>query len=804
MSGGLSTTGDGMRLTRGASVSRRSAREWWVSPSPLVAVAVAAAVTFAVVVGWWWQGVSGLLLVLAPSVVLGLLLVRMWARSRRYQERLGRDSAFRRAMVDLTHLATPAEVRDQTLAAACELVGPDLRFAAWVAFGEGESASLVELRGPRGEPAVAETDIDAVLPHVDRLATGTLGLRDGTGAVVLILPMLARLARPATLVVGLKAEPPSDLGPVLTALALQSGLALDASQRAGTARARWSDARFEQLVHHSGDAVLVVARDGRVSYQSPSVVRVLGYLTVDLDGAPLERIAHPDEAGHLDGFLDQLVRSPDESVRTVDAQLLRADDSSIYAEIVGVNLLSNPQVSGIALTIRDVSRRRILEDQLRHQAFHDPLTGLANRALFSDRVAHGLDRVRRSESPTPAVAFLDLDEFKLVNDRLGHGAGDELLRVVADRLRSCLRAGDTPARLGGDEFAILVEDAPDVASIVEVVERVLVALDAPMVIEGEEVYARASIGIATRQDENTTVDDLLRNADLAMYAAKAKGKARIELYDAAMRHKAGDRLAIRDDLQKAVVEETIEVAYQPIVRLAGGELVGFEALARWNHPERGPVSPVEFLAIADNAGVIIPLGHIILRRACEQLGVWLSANPDRSLQMGVNLSARQLLAPDLVEVVRELTTQAEILPSSLVLELAESVLLADTESVLRRLHELKALGVKIAIDDFGTGHSSLSYLQRVPFDILKIDRTCVAALRHDDPESSLVRTIMDLGRTLGRTVVAEGVEEQAELDGLLALGCELGQGYRFGRPATAESLGRSLALQPPRHNAGAL
>lgn len=556
------------------------------------------------------------------------------------------------------------------------------------------------------------------------------------------------------------------------------------------------DVRLEQLVHHSADALLIVSRDGRVSYQSPSVVRLLGYLTVDLDGAPVERIARPEEAGHLTGFLDQLVRSPDASVRSVDAQLLRADDSSMHAEIVGVNLLDNPQVGGIVLSIRDVSGRRILEDQLRHQAFHDPLTGLSNRALFADRVEHSLNRVRREGSPTPAVAFLDLDDFKLVNDRLGHGAGDELLSVVADRLRSCLRAGDTPARLGGDEFAILLEDAPDVASIVEVVERVLVALDAPVVIDGQEVYARASIGIATRKDAGTTVEDLIRNADLAMYTAKAKGKGRIELYDPGMRHQVVDRLAIRDDLERAVADETIEVAYQPIVRLAGGELVGFEALARWNHPERGAVSPVEFLAIAEDASVIVELGRIVLRRACKQLGAWSSANPGHSWQMAVNVSGRQLLAPDLLEVVRVLTLEAGIDPSSLVLELAESVLLADTESVLRRLHELKAMGVKLAIDNFGTGYSSLSYLQRVPFDVLKIDRTCVAALRNEEPESTLVRTIMDLGRTLDRTVVAEGVEEQAELDGLLALGCEVGQGYRLGRPASPESLELSLALHP--------
>ena len=337
-----------------------------------------------------------------------------------------------------------------------------------------------------------------------------------------------------------------------------------------------------------------------------------------------------------------------ETVRTIDARLLRADDSVIHAEIVGVHLLDNPDVNGIVLTIRDVTGRRTLEDQLRHQAFHDALTGLSNRALFLDRVEHALARIRRSDSPIPAVAFIDLDDFKLVNDSLGHGAGDELLRAVADRLRGCLRSGDTPARLGGDEFAVLLEDAPDTRAVVEVAERILDALHSPIVVDGREVYARASIGIATRRGPTTTPEELLRNADLAMYTAKANGKGCIEMFEPAMHHRAVDRLAIRGELERAVERGEIDVAYQPIVRLDTGELVAFEALARWNHPERGAVSPSEFVPIAEDTGLIVPLGKLVLERACQQLGVWLAANPGATWQMSVNLSARQLLAPDLV------------------------------------------------------------------------------------------------------------------------------------------------------------
>jgi len=310
------------------------------------------------------------------------------------------------------------------------------------------------------------------------------------------------------------------------------------------------------------------------------------------------------------------------------------------------------------------------------------------------------------------------------------------------------------------------------------------------------VYARASIGIATRRGPTTTPEELLRNADLAMYTAKANGKGCIEMFEPAMHHRAVDRLAIRGELERAVQRGDIGVAFQPIVRLDSGEVVAFEALARWSHPERGAVSPAEFVPIAEDTGLIIPLGQRVLEQACEQLGRWLAANPSATWQMSVNVSARQLLAPDLVTSVQIATEAAGLQPSSLILELTESVLLADSERVLRRLHRLKDLGVLIAIDDFGTGYSSLSYLQRVPFDILKIDRAFVAALRHDDPQATLVRTIMDLGRTLGRTAIAEGIEEQVELDGLIALGCELGQGRHFGAAVPAEELEISLALVP--------
>ena len=730
------------------------------------------------------------------TALLILVAVRLELVVRSSQAQARREVTVRDAAGALGASPDAPAIREVALLAARDLLGVQLRYVAWIAVNDRGAIYPTDLLGPHGEMDRADAGVDDAIQQVDEIGDRPMRLIDSRGDDVVIVPIPCRISARAALAVASSHQVPEEVDESLAILGNQIALALDALVQSEELHEKRSEARFQQLVRHSSDAVMIVGGDGRIRYQTPSVVRVLGYLAVDLDGASFDRVLHPDAIHHVQNFLDQLVQGMPETVRTVDARLLRADDSVIHAEIVGVHLLDNPDVNGIVLTIRDVTGRRTLEDQLRHQAFHDALTGLSNRALFLDRVEHALARIRRADSPIPAVAFIDLDDFKLVNDSLGHGAGDELLRAVADRLRGCLRSGDTPARLGGDEFAVLLEDAPDTRAVVEVAERILEALHSPIVVDGREVYARASIGIATRRGPTTTPEELLRNADLAMYTAKANGKGCIEMFEPAMHHRAVDRLAIRGELERAVERAEIAVAYQPIVRLDSGKLVAFEALARWTHPERGAVSPSEFVPIAEDTGLIVPLGKLILERACTQLGVWLAANPTARWQMSVNLSARQLLAPDLVSTVRSALDAANLEPSCLILELTESVLLADSERVLRRLHRLKDLGVQIAIDDFGTGYSSLSYLQRVPFDILKIDRAFVAALRHEDPQTTLVRTIMDLGRTLGRTAIAEGIEEQVELDGLLALGCELGQGMHFGSAVDAATLERDLHLVP--------
>ncbi|MGH9084836.1 MAG: putative bifunctional diguanylate cyclase/phosphodiesterase, partial [Acidimicrobiales bacterium] len=765
-----------------------AARRW------LLVVAVAGGPLSAAIQHQQGDEVDGLLVAVTSSVLLLLLVLRLELVVRAGRLQTGREVTIRDAAAELGQAGDLPAIRTATLRAAARLLGGRFRYVAWVVINDRGAVTPLEVRSAAGPIDRAEAGIDDALVHLDRLSSRPMRVRDSTGGEVVVAPVPTRLAARAAIAAASGRRVGDEVDESLAILGTQAALALDAFVQARELHERRGEARLQQLVRHSSDVILIVGRDGRIRYQTPSVVSVLGYLTVDLDGAPVDRIIHHDDAGHLGGFLDQLIHGAPESVRTMEVRMIRADDSMIHAEVVGLNLLDNPDVEGVVLTIRDVSGRHTLEDQLRHQAFHDPLTGLSNRALFADRVEHALNRVRRDDTPMPAVAFIDLDDFKTVNDSLGHSAGDQLLRAVADRLRGCLRSGDTPARLGGDEFAILLEDSQDAASVVEVAERVLDSLQEPVLIEGQEVYARASIGIAMRQGPSTTPDELLRNADLAMYTAKANGKSCIELYEPSMHHRAVDRLTIRGDLERAIEGGGIDVVYQPIVRLVGGEVVGFEALARWDHPERGPVSPAEFVPVAEETGAILALGRLVLREATSQLGRWLEANPGAHWYVSVNVSARQILAPDIIDVVREATQAAGISPTQLVIELTESVLLTDSERVLRRLHHLKDLGLQIAIDDFGTGYSSLSYLQRVPFDILKIDRAFVSALRHEPPNSTLVRTIMDLSRTLGRTAVAEGVEEQIELDGLLELGCQLGQGHRLGRPADAGTLERTLDL----------
>jgi diguanylate cyclase (GGDEF)-like protein len=442
---------------------------------------------------------------------------------------------------------------------------------------------------------------------------------------------------------------------------------------------------------------------------------------------------------------------------------------------------------GFSAFIHDISERKRLEAELTHQALHDPLTGHANRTLFLDRMAHALSRGERNGDPT-TVLFLDLDGFKTVNDSLGHGVGDQLLCAVGERLNDCVRPSDTIARLGGDEFAVLLEETGiDIGT--EVAGRITETLSSPFLVEGRQVAARASIGIASGPAGKRTADELLRDADLAMYHAKRLGKARHAVFEASMHTAALERLELEADLARAITSGEMLVHYQPIVRLADGSLTGVEALVRWNRPGRGLVSPQEFIPVAEESDLIVKIGRQVLEDACRQAGAWCSGHrPTSPLQLSVNLSARQLVDPGLVADVEGALSRSGFDPTLLVMEITESILMEQSDRAMVSIAALKSLGVRLAIDDFGTGYSSLSYLRRFPVDVLKIDKTFIAALVGGPEDAALPRAIIRLAQTLQLVTVAEGIETADQLARLQELGCDFGQGYLFSRPLPADAM----------------
>jgi diguanylate cyclase (GGDEF)-like protein len=433
-----------------------------------------------------------------------------------------------------------------------------------------------------------------------------------------------------------------------------------------------------------------------------------------------------------------------------------------------------------------------LEDRLKHQAFHDPLTNLANRALFSDRLAHALTRRTAAGGCGVAVLFVDLDDFKMVNDELGHGAGDQVLRAVGDRIGAVLRPFDTSARLGGDEFAVLIEDAGSAADAAGIAERIVDTLREPFVISGRELTMHASIGVAVAGDEELDGEELLRRADLAMYRVKQRGKGSFEVYQPSMQEVMVRRLELRTELERAIPRGELILRYQPIVALVDERVVGVEALVRWQHPLRGLMPPTEFIPLAEETGLIVGLGVHVLEEACRQVRAWHLAHPDHAaLGMSVNLSPRQLQDEAFVAQVARVLRDTGLDPRLLTLEITESFMVAGG-APSGRLDELKALGVRLSIDDFGTGYSSLSALQHLPVDCLKIAKPFVDGIAEDPQKRAFAQAIVRLGRTLHLELVAEGVERREQRDRLVELGCHLAQGYHFARPMDAEGIDELL------------
>ena len=549
------------------------------------------------------------------------------------------------------------------------------------------------------------------------------------------------------------------------------------------------EARFASLIRNASDAIMIVGADGRIEYASPAMQRTFGLWHEDLVGRRLAEIWREADRERIAAFLAEVTATQGVSIGPVELSV-GTKTKRFIVECVGSNLLDDPAVKGLALNLRDVTERKALEDQLRQLAFHDPLTLLANRSLFRNRVEHAIALSRRTQDRL-AVLMIDLDNFKNVNDSLGHDVGDRLLQTAAQRLVKCTRAADTVARLGGDEFAVLLEGVTTLEQAEQIASAVTDAFRQPLLIDSNELLVTTSVGVALSEPGYDT-EELLRNADIAMYNAKSSGKGRHVVFHTSMQEQLRERLRLEDDLNQALVREEFFLEFQPIIDLRTSELLGVEALVRWQHPAQGRLLPGQFIAMAEETGQIIALGRWVLMDACCRVQQWRkSVAAGEGLRVAVNISGRHLQQGDLVADVRDALEASGLEPESLIIELTESTMMHNSEGNLLRLRELKALGVRLAIDDFGTGYSSLSYLHRFPIDILKIDRSFVSRLTESAEGPKLARAVVMLGETLGLETVAEGVEVDDQVSQLLQLGCVAAQGFLFSHATSLDVVAAS-------------
>lgn len=558
-----------------------------------------------------------------------------------------------------------------------------------------------------------------------------------------------------------------------------------------------ADARMRALIDSSPDLITVVDAERRILYQSPAIARMLGYTVEAPLGTPIVHLLHPDDVAQMEDALEG-ANSGDVAGKAVECRWRHADGSLRWLETVCNDLLNDPKVAGIVLNSRDVTERHQLSEQLRKRAFHDGLTGLANRVKLEER----LEQALRRTGTALAVLFLDVDNFKMVNDSLGHSAGDEVLGEIAHRLSSCVRAGDTVARMGGDEFAVLLVGLDSSLRAPRIAERILRELAIPLELDQRAITLSASIGIACGGSVQSA-QEILRDSDLALYAAKRAGKGQAQMYRPFMHAAALEQLELEADLRVALERGELVLHYQPLFRLGDGELAGYEALVRWEHPTRGLLLPGSFVELAEQTGLIVPVTRWALRTACEQNAAW-QQHTQHPLEVAVNLSFVNLRDDTIMHDVSAALESSSIAPAELVLEITEGNLMRLDKS-RQILSDLKGLGVRLALDDFGTGHSSLARLSQLPFDSLKIPRPFVERITHNDTNFALTQGIVDLGHRLDLGIVAEGIETPKQLARVRAIGCELGQGFHLATPAPSAStdpedhraLRETIAPAPP-------
>ncbi len=799
-------------LTR--PVSRQQAE---VSPARLIVLMLASLIAPAVLFMQADKGSDHDKVIAVFSALLYLLVLsRLWDVAASHRRVLGRERAVRLAGASLASAVTVQEVAITVRSAAVALIDPR---------SPGEALLVVRNEGTLRAVATADGD-SSRMNQLAELTETCLPLL--TGSRPLFLPSTALGERARVLLPGCDAillcpitleDRPSgdpligvlavfgaeralaDLSATLEILAQQAALAVERVMLSQEVIRRGSEAYFRTLVQNTSDAILIIGDDGKIRYATPSAASIFG--DVNVEGVFLWDLVKDGERDDVTRALARMREHAGRMSYYEDMRITRRDGLSVQVQIRCSDLRDDSTVGGLVLTLRDVTAQRQLEDELKHRAFHDALTGLPNRLLFQDRATGALARAQRDET-TAGVLFVDLDDFKLVNDTMGHSVGDELLVAAGTRLSGVVRDSDMVARLGGDEFALLIENVEDSAGVDVFADRIVQAFGEPFALVGGSVVSTATVGLATTED-SADVDELLRHADLALYAAKAAGKRQWRRYLPMLSAGMVRRREVQAALEDAVKSSAFTLAYQPIVALTDGEIAGFEALVRWRHPQWGMMQPGQFIELAEETGHIVPLGSWVLGQAAADIVRWVRRAPRQApLYVSVNVSARQFRDPGFVDGVRRILAASGLPPSALTLELTESVLLRRDDRIHADLTDLKVIGVKLAIDDFGTGYSSLSYLRELPIDVLKIDKSFVDGIGASEQRLALVEGIIRIARTLELDVIAEGIETEVQRDLLVSMGCQFGQGYLLAMPVEADEaeallrIGRGLVPELPR------
>jgi diguanylate cyclase (GGDEF)-like protein/PAS domain S-box-containing protein len=687
------------------------------------------------------------------------------------------------------------------------LLGAMLVFAA-VQFVFSMQLVSGVLRLKRGEPFMHWSDVTNIFRWVGLAYGGSASLaallyvswhQSGPGVVLVMVPLLALVLVALHFYFRQQETQVAMRETQAQAAEREAAMSARAAQAAELHlhELRVSEQRFQAAFTHASIGMALLAFDGRILQANPALGLLLGVGADALRLQPLQRFADPADRSELEARLG-LADQKEFEAFSCELRCRHRDGSEVWASL-HCNFFTEPGAAEpcLILQAQDITARRRAEAGLQHMAFHDALTGLPNRRRFMEVLSGALQRQRRAQPPHQfAVMYIDFDRFKLINDSLGHNTGDELLVQVARRLQEQLRPHDIVARMGGDEFAVLTDNIDSERTAVLLAERLMAAFLAPFYLKGVDLVCSASIGITFSSLGYDDADTVLRDADIAMYRAKHDGKARFALFDASLHQAVSARLRLEGDLRRAIDQGQLTVCYQPVMELLGGQLIGFEALVRWQHPQRGELMPGEFLPVAEETEMMVPLSDFVLHCACLQLRQWQLLGPAHAqLGMQVNVAAADLAQASFVAKVSRALVEAGIRPQDLTLELTESSLTSRVDTIMHTLTELRRLGVRLAVDDFGTGASSLSQLARLPVDSLKIDRSFIQQMAPGSDDAAVVQAIVQLGRSLRRTVVAEGIETAAQMAQLQAMGCAQGQGYHLGRPLTTQEA-TALLIQP--------